>query len=176
METFITILIGVGILVGLPVVLLLLRDRIDAWRQPRPTPAELRAASDAWLVRLGNPELAQVEARLGAPVPRSVRRLYGNPELLRQQDLFFPDPEDPSLGEYVERFLPADVPALEDVMIDHGGPVLPFARTLTGGTYFVALGEANDEDGPVYLEDHGEVDRVCGSLDAFVAGLRPAPE
>src|SRR5262249_17353247 len=80
-ENIKTVVVIVGILIGLPVALLFARDWFT-----RPSNKKMEEYSRQFVERVQNPDFAAVEKHFGCPLPECVQALYANREELMRGD------------------------------------------------------------------------------------------
>jgi hypothetical protein len=124
--------------------------------------------------RLSAPNYEEVEARLGARLPRSLKALYRDRQKLGLQRISFTD----SHGEerWFERFIPIDGTMLEAVWLQLWNKEWPFADAGDEDYYFVKLSQQVGDDGPVYLflHDGGDREHIADGVSSFVEAIESA--
>jgi hypothetical protein len=182
METFATIASLILMMLGIPIALLMVRDRIEGsrsnarWEQMlREHPEEVPGTPE-YLARLDRPQFEQLESRLGCRLPDSYRALYCEKKLSHESNiaLFPPDSEDVSDCWEIQEFLPADEGAFEYWGEYLGSKSLPFAADGAGDVYFITLDAGTIADAPVwkFFHDGGDKIDVVGSLAEFLTWRR----
>lgn len=175
------VLLAVGYLLALVVaagVILWARDRLTAPREP--TTAELAARERTYRARLPAPNWSALESHLGeGAVPDALRELYQDRDLLLSTNLDVVDPRLSGGDEAVwsiDRFLPADREALAEQWEELPPGSFTFAEC-DGDPYYLILGSAGSDGGPVYhlFHDSGETVTVAPTLAMFLACCREAP-
>ena len=184
MDVLIGVFACVSVLIGMVVVGILVCLTIDRFRfGPAPTDAELAEAQHRHEQRLLTPNWLALEEHFGAPIPRPIRTLYANHELLLQKDFSIRPPQktDEADDWYVLNFEPADLDAINDVcLVGQNEPVevaerrFPFACDGCGNFYFVEISHDSSSQSPVFFADHdgGEIYRVADSFTEFVSWPR----
>ena len=171
------VLMGIGTIVGmfvLAALILMFRDRIT--RPRRLMPEEARAAHEARLARLTTPDWPGVEERLGRPVPKALRELYADREIVTREDFVVHDPNRP--GEdgrwYVASFQPAHREAVGPTGFGVPRGAVLFATTNFGDEYHATITGDDDDTGAVYLyyHDGDDLDYVADSLREFLSWPR----
>lgn len=174
------VLLAVGYLLALGLaaaVILWARDRLTAPGEP--TPAELAARDRTYRARLLAPNWSALEARSGAgAVPDALRELYQDRDLVLSTNLDVVDPRLSGGEEAVwsiDRFCPADREALAEQWEALPSGSFTFAEC-DGDPYYVTLGSADADGGPVYhlFHDGGETVTVAPALAMFLACCRKA--
>src|SRR5687767_12221008 len=102
-DTTKAILILVALLIGLPVFILWLRDRLhkSRWRRANP-PEKLAADRRAYEERILRPDWAFYERHLQRPAPAALRELYADRVLVTAQGLDYTDAEQISTFEALD--------------------------------------------------------------------------
>ena len=98
------------VLVGLPVLLLWIRDRVRGWLR-RKIPDQIRADVNAYRERLLHPAPPDVEARIGGRLPKRLIDLYKDQAtvLSKKVEIRPPGISPKEFGEWIEDFLPLDL-------------------------------------------------------------------
>lgn len=163
MENIKVVLFLVCLMVGLPVLILLVRDRVT-----RPSRKEIDDASRRFLERLNNPDLAALERHFGVPMPQSLVELYGNrAELMRGDFQVAPSSETPADERHrVAYYQPADAQSAGDSWSGLE-KYFAFADDGCGNAYLI---DPTETDPCVYFHDHetGEMTKVCQHLSEFL--------
>jgi SMI1 / KNR4 family (SUKH-1) len=140
-------------------------------RQPPEKPEE-------YVARLESPQFDVVEARLGAPVPETLKLLYHDTSRLRHTDFrcCSSDTARRQAGYFVYRFLPADLTTLDQIARRLGQHLFPFASDGSGRFYCVIIENDNAHTPcPVYWAEpnrrHAPIS-IADSLDEFLAPPR----
>ena len=168
-------LLAIGYLLALVLaagVILWVRDRLTATREP--TPTERDAYERSYRARLLDPQWHVLETVRGSgPVPEALRQLYQDRDLVLSTDLDVVDPRLSGGGEAVwsiDRFCPVDRDALAGQWAELPRGSFTFAEC-DGDPYYVVLGTGGADGGPVYhlFHDGGETVTVAPTLATFVA-------
>jgi hypothetical protein len=152
-----------------------IRQAITRFRS-RPTADQTKAAYQAYLHRLLNPQPVVVERELGKLLPERLLQLYEDKSAVQAAGFQLEKPGQQ--GWWPKRwqvycFDPLDLESLNALPYEEElGPGFCFATTGRGSWYWVAASEARAKDSPViYLDydgggSHGET--VANSLDEFL--------
>lgn len=163
MDNVKVVLTLLGILVGLPIAILLIRDRLT-----RPSRKRMEEASRQFLERLKNPDLAAMEKHFGTSLPQCLKDLYADrAELLRADFLVAPTHDTPAdERHYIAYYQPADAQAVKDAW-NGLERYFTFADEGCGNGYLIDPKEA---DPAVHFHDHetGELTRICSRLSEFL--------
>jgi len=115
-----------------------------------------------------NPNFGAAEARLGRPIPKAVRHLYQNRDILFENEFYLISPVDDKATWLLACFLPAtqsemhNWPRIENAFF--------FAKTIEIASYFVLVGENPESPCPVFFfyAHTQEIERICDSLNDFL--------
>lgn len=166
MDIFITVVVGVGMYIVLPLLILWGRDKLF---YPPPSKEELEAAHKRFEARLRNPDLAAVEAHFGTSLPTALRELYSNLDEVMRADFEVvpPNGEDPV---YICYYNPADA---ENLSSPWPGCEKYFAFAGDGGGNGLLVNPTLD-DPPVLLHCHelGDLETVASSMTEFMKWQR----
>jgi hypothetical protein len=162
-----TVAIIVLIFIGLPVVILVARDRMARARRDHPA-TRLRVIADRQPreTRLLAPDWTCVERHLQRPTPRALRELYADRTLVTQRDIRF------STDCTISSFEPLDEQALADAREWLGFTAVVFATTQEGDAIYLRSGPA--EGDVVYLTHHdgGDTEVLATTIDEMLDALR----
>ncbi len=152
-----------------------IRRAIAGYRS-RPTSDQLKAAYDASLRRLLNPQPDAVERELGKLLPQRLLQLYQDKSAIQSVGFQL---ENPGKRRWrpkrwpVYCFEPLDMESLNELPYEEElGPGFCFATTGRGSWYWIAASGQRAKDSPVIFLDydgggsHGET--VANSLDEFL--------
>jgi hypothetical protein len=159
----------VALLVGLPVFILLLRDRINKARWKRKNPPEKLAADRrVYEERLLRPDWAFYERHLQRPVPPALRELYADKTLVIGQQLVYTD------AEHISTFGALDEQGFIDSRLWLGFDVVAIANSNFGDPIYLRPG--NSEADTVYITYHdgGDTEVFADSVATMVNRLRDA--
>jgi hypothetical protein len=163
-----TVAIIVLIFIGLPVVILVARDRMARARRDHPA-TRLRVIADRQPreTRLLAPDWTCVERHLQRPTPRALRELYADRTLVTQRDIRF------STDCTISSFEPLDEQALADAREWLGFTAVVFATTQEGDAIYLRSGPAEGGD-VVYLTHHdgGDTEVLATTIDEMLDALR----
>lgn len=173
MDWVLAIMFLIGLFVVLPVVLLLIRDRIFF---PRPTREQIEEHGRRFRERLRNPDFLSLEEHFGCRAPEALRRLHQDKDEVLRGDFLVvpPGAKEESEFHYVCYFCPVDADSIKDVL---PGLEKYFAFADDGGGNGYLIDPTLD-DPPVLYHDHesGEIEKVCDSLSEFLSWERREPE
>lgn len=170
-DNFITVIVLIGIYVGLPIALLVARDRFR-----RPSREKIEEYSRQFIERLHHPDFSAVEKHFGRPLPSCVRNLYADRAELLREDFETAASLDasPEHRWYVAFYQPADDQSAKDTW-----PGLEkyfaFADDGCGNGYLI---DPREEDPAVHFHDHetGNMTRVCDRFSEFMQWPRLEPK
>jgi hypothetical protein len=142
----------------------------------RPNPDQMKAAYDAYLRRLLNPQPEAVERELGKLLPERLLQLYEDKSAIQSAGFQL---EKPGRKRWrpehwqVYCFEPLDTEALNELPYEEElGPGFCFATTGRGSWYWIAASDQRAKDSPVIFLDydgggsHGKT--VADSLEEFL--------
>lgn len=155
-----SLVIGLLALIGVPALWLIFRSGPDT--------AANREASRAFAHKLRNPELAALEAEIGAPLSAAVARLYRDHALLLGDGWFIAIANAGQHSDecHIAYFQPAAPDSLRD--LGEGGACwLAFANDGSGDEYLVDLREA--DPAVLYLQhETGRTFELAATLAQFL--------
>jgi hypothetical protein len=142
----------------------------------RPTPEQLKATYDSYLLRLLHPQADAVEQELGKLLPERLLQLYDDKSSIQAAGFQLEKPGSkpwwPKRWQ-VYCFEPLDLESLNESPYEEElGPGFCFATTGRGSWYWIAASDERAKDSPVIFFDydggrsHGET--VANSLDEFL--------
>jgi len=170
-NTILLVIFMIGLFVGLPVALLLARDRLG-----RPSRKKLEQYSRKFNQRLQAPDFPALERHFGCPLPQAVRALYENKPEVRRSDFQVSADAQPAADEcwYLAFYQPADEENVRDAW-PGTEQYFAFADDGCGNGYLINPREA---DPPVLFHDHetGELSRVCDHFTEFMSWPRRQPK
>ena len=150
--------------------------RVFARFRSRPTPEQLKAAYEAYLHRLLNPQPEAVERELGKLLPERLLQLYEDKTAIQAAGFQLENPGKIgwwSKSWQVYCFEPLDTESLNELPYEEDlGPGFCFATTGRGSWYWIAASDQRAKDSPVVFLDydgsgsHGAI--VANSLDEFL--------
>jgi len=142
----------------------------------RPTPDQIKAAYEAYLRRLLNPQRDAVERELGKLLPERLLQLYQDKSAIQSAGFQLENAAKKrwwSKPWQVYCFEPLDLESLNELPYEEElGPGFCFATTGRGSWYWIAASDQRAKDSPVVFLDydgggsHGET--VADSLDEFL--------
>jgi hypothetical protein len=142
----------------------------------RPNPDQMKAAYEAYLRRLLNPQPDAVEGELGKLLPERLLQLYEDKSALQSAGFQLEKPGKkrwrPARWQ-VYCFEPLDAESLNELPYEEElGPGFCFATTGRGSWYWIAASDQRAKDSPVIFLDydgggsHGKT--VADSLEEFL--------
>ena len=170
------VFVAIGSLIGmfgLAALVLFIRDRLFGRRPP--SPAEVRARTEAHRAKLLAPDWPAVEERLGQPVPAILRELYENHALLTNTPLEVRNPQSPDATWHIADFAPANAETMSSERLSVPPGTFCFATNGFGDPYFTVI---DGDAGPVYVHYHDgdDIVLVANSLAEFLSWPhRPDP-
>jgi hypothetical protein len=168
-DTFTAVLCIVAVFLGLPVLMLWLRDRISYARRRRRNPPGKRAADRrAYEDRILRPDWEFYEGHLRRPAPPALRELFGDPALVTALDLHYTDADD------INTFEPLDEQALLDTKAWLGIDALPIAASGLGDPIYLRPGAAEPDTVYITRHDGGDTAVFAESVAAMLEELRRA--
>lgn len=136
-----------SLFVGLPLLILWIRDRVArAWWSHRNPPEKLAAERRAYEDRLLRPDWAFYERHLQPPVPEAIRELYADRTLLTSDGFEYSDSHE------LSTFNPLDEQGLIDARPRMEFEVVPIATSICGDPIYLRPGPS--EPDTVYITYH----------------------
>lgn len=166
-DGILSVLVIVLIFVGLPVVLLVTKDRIARARRNRPAElSRIAVARQTYERRILAPDWSCVERHLRRPVPPALRDLYADFSLVTCRDVRYST--DYALGT----FEALDEQAMADAKVWLGFEAVAFASTQEGDLIYLRPGPS--EGDTVYLTHHdgNESEVFAATLQGMLDTLR----
>lgn len=161
-----TALFAIALLIALPILVLVIRDRIsDAWWKHRNPPEKLEADRRAYEARILEPDWDLYARHLGRDIPSGLKRIFEDRELVLSEGI-------PISGEHViSSFGALDSRGLEETTDWVGFEAVAVATTDYDDTIYLRPGP--DQTDAVYLIYHDGSDEVqlAPSVDAFYERL-----
>lgn len=178
MEILLTILATVLLFLGLPIVILVIRDKIRRFRFRESKEVE-DARTAFWNGRLTSPQFDEVEAVCDGRVPRSLVQLFADKALVRSSRLkIYPRGLEAQDDFWmIVEFVPMDAQGQAgtvDLTVGNWGKGCCFAADGMGNFYWVPVAEDRKDDAPVYFACHdpwGNT-KVADSLTEFLSWPR----
>jgi len=168
-DTALSILFCVALLIGVPVLILVLRDRVSSalWRRRNP-PEKLAAERRAYEERILHPDWAFYERHLQRPAPQALRELFADHSLIVSQGI------DYSEDEVISTF-----DALDEQGLIESRPWLRFDAVAIATSDFgdsIYLRPGSTESDTVYITHHdgGDTEELSPDVSTFVQRLRHA--
>jgi hypothetical protein len=157
------------------VIVKLIRPAVARFRS-RPTPDKIKAAYDAYLSRLLDPQGDAVERELGKFLPERLLQLYGDKFAIQSVGFKVEKPGEKHWRTKrwpVYCFEPLDTEALNELPHEEDlGPGFCFATTGRDSWYWIAASEQRAKDSPVIFLSYGgggsHRETVANSLDEFL--------
>jgi len=162
-DVILTVFWIVFLMLGLPILILWIRDKIS-----EPSQEEMEEYSRRFRERLMNPDFEAVAKYFRHTLPQAIVELYQNQEELMRGDFKIALSKDSSEDEqwYIGFYMPADA---EAVQLTWPGveKFFAFANDGCGNDYIV---DPTLDDPPVKFHDHetGEIIHVCDTLSQFM--------
>ena len=160
-------LVIVLMFIGLPVVILVMKDRLTRARRNRPIQRSRDAEQrQAYERRILAPDWLCVERHLRRPVPQTLRELYADPSLVTLRDLRC------SMEYTLSTFEALDERAMADAKAWIGFEAVVFASTQEGDAIYLRPGAS--EENAVFLTHHDghDTEVFAASLHEMVEMLR----
>ena len=153
-----------------------IRRAIAAYRS-RPTPDQIKAAYDSYLLRLLNPQPAAVERELGKLLPERLLHLYQDKSAIQAAGFQLEKPDKKRWRPErwpVYCFEPLDLESLNELPYEEDlGPGFCFATTGRSSWYWIAASDQRAKDSPVIFLDYdgggSQGQTVANSLDEFLS-------
>lgn len=169
METFKAILAILAILLGLPLLIVWLNDRIFHRTLSKKQQAEY---SKRFVERQLNPDFTALEAHFGCAMPKELRELYANKEEIQRGDftVLKKNTDGSEQSSDVAFYSPADLESLRDAWPDCK-ELFAFANDGCGNDYLIDPRKSASE---VLFHDHetGEFTKVASTLVEFLSAPR----
>ena len=163
MNDVVATVLALGIIfVGLPVLILVLRDRRAAARRASARPSDERQRE----LRLLAPDWSLVQRHLRRPVPPALRDLYADRALMTRRDLDWND------EHRISAFEPLDERAFAQAAEWLGAEAVAIASTDSGDAIYLRPG--TDERDAVYLMHHdgGDIEVFADSVAMMLMRLK----
>ena len=159
----------VALLVGVPVGILWLRDRVNTIRyRRRNTPEKVAAETRAFEERLFHPHWEFYERHLQRPAPAALRELFADRALLAAQGLDYDD------GEVISTFGALDEQGLLDTREWLGFDVVALATSDFGDPIYLRPGRSEPDTVYITHHDGGETEVFAESVGTMLERLRRA--
>jgi hypothetical protein len=157
----------IALLIGLPVLILRLRDRIaNALRARRNSPENLAANRRNYEQRILRPDWEFYERHLERPVPPVLRELYTERELITAQGFDYSD------SERISTFGPLDVEGSLDTQPLLGFDAVAIATNEFGDPIYLRPGFSEPDIVYITHHDGGDTEIFAESVSEFLDRLR----
>ena len=157
----------VALLVGLPVGILWLRDRVSSVRYRRHNPPEkVTAERRAFEERLCRPDWEFYERHLERPAPEALRELYADRALLTAPALDYDE------GEVINTLNPLDEQGLLDTREWLGFDVVAIATNDFGDPIYLRPGRSEPDTVYITHHDGGDTEIFAQSTASMLEQLR----
>jgi SMI1/KNR4 family protein SUKH-1 len=168
-DTITTVLAIALIFVGLPLLVLKLRDRVSRVQRDRRNPPEAQtAARHAYERRILTPDWECVQRHLKRPVPQALRELYADGALVTSQDLQY------STDHSISTFEALDEQTITDASAWLELETVVFATTATGDPIYLRSGSSEGDTVYLTYHDGGDTDVFAASVAQLLQVLRQA--
>jgi|SRR5947209_11377836 len=168
-DTVKSVIFIVALLVGLPIFILWLRDRINKarWRRANP-PEKIAADRRAYEERILQPDWAFYERHLQRPAPPALRELYADRALVTAQGL------DYTVADHINTFEALDEQGLLDTRPWLGFDAVAIATSDFGDPIYLRPGAPEADSVYISHHDGGSTEVFAESVAAMVERLRHA--
>lgn len=166
MKDAISIMLGLGLILGVAICVLKCVDRLTGRRRK----GEGGRSFDE---RLHDPDFEGLEHHYGCQLPDALKRLYADRNELERGNFTVVAPEsdpDDEQAPFIAFYVPADSEAARS-----GFPgTEPYFRFADDGCGNAYMTDPRLDDGPVLFHDHetGEISEVCDSFSRFMSWPR----
>ena len=162
-----TIAVLVVLLIGVPMLVLLIRDRVEnVLSRHRNSPEKLEAERRAYEVRLQNPDWAFFERHLERAVPQALRDLFANHRTIVAQSV------DYGGEDVISTFGALDEQELIDSRSWLGFDVVPIATSDFGDPIYLRPGATESNAVYITCHDGGGTTQLAPDVEAFLRRLR----
>ena len=166
-DTITSVLAILLIFVGLPLVILKVRDRATrALRDHRNQPQRQALMRRAYEQRILKPDWVYVERHLKRPVPRALRELYADPVLVTSRDVQY------SVGHSISTFDALDEQTIADNTAWLAVKAIAFATTDAGDPIYLRSGPFEADKVYVTYHDGGDTEILAESVSEMLEVLR----
>jgi hypothetical protein len=168
-DTAKSVIFLVVLLIGLPLLVLWVRDRASnaLWRRRNP-PEKLAADHRAHEERILRPDWAFYERHLQRPVPLALRELYADRGLVTAQDLNYSD------SGLINTFEPIDEKGLIDSRPWLGFDAVAIAFSDAGDPIYLRPGRSEPDTVYITYHDGGDTEVFARSVAAMIERVRTA--
>jgi hypothetical protein len=164
----------VALFIGLPVLILVLRDRISEalWRRRNP-PEKLAADRRAYEERLLHPDWSFYERHLQRPAPQALRDLYADHALIVLEGVdYVLQSDDYSEDEVISTFGALDEQGLIETRPWLGFDAVAIATNDFGDVIYLRPGPAEPDIVYMTYHDGGDTNELAPDVSTFVQCLR----
>lgn len=166
-DTIASVIFLVVLFIGLPLLLLRLRDRANrALAQRRNPPEKLAADRRAYESRILRPDWGYYERHLHRPAPPALRELYADRAFVTAQDLDYAD------GARIGTFHPLDEQGLLETRRWIGFDAIAIATTDFGDPIYLRPGSSEADTVYITHHDGGDSEVFAESVAALVERLK----
>lgn len=166
-DTITSVLAILLIFVGLPLVILKLRDRANRVLRDHRSPPEKQAViRQAYEQRILRPDWDYVERYLQRPAPRALRDLYADYVLVTSRDVQY------SVDHAISTFEALDERAIADTTAWLAVKAVAFATTDMGDPVYLRSGPSEPDKVYVTYHDGGDTEILAESVSAMLEVLR----
>jgi hypothetical protein len=168
-ETTKSVIFLVALLIGLPVLILWLRDRVShaVWRYRNP-PEKIAADRRAYEERILCPDWAFYERHLQRPAPTALRELYADRSLVTAQGINYSD------SDYISTFEALDKQGLLDTRPWLGFDAVAVATSGAGDPIYLRPGSSESNKVYITYHDGGETEVFAESVTEMLIRARHA--
>jgi len=157
----------VALLIGVPILILWLRDHIaGSIRARRNPPEKLAADRRAYEQRILHPNWEFYEQHLQRPVPPALRELYADGTLVSALDLAYGN------SEHISAFAPLEIEASLDTQSIFGFDAVPIASNQFGDPIYLRPGSSEADTVYITHHDGGDTEIFAESVAAMLSSLR----
>jgi hypothetical protein len=166
-DTIKSVIFLVALFIGLPILILWLRDRVyRSLRRRRNQPEMLAAGRRAYESRILRPDWGLYERHLQRPAPPALRDLYADRAFVTAQDLDYAD------GARIGTFAPLDEQGLLETRQWLGFDAIAIATTDFGDSIYLRPGSSEADTVYITHHDGGDTEVFAESVAAMVERLR----
>ena len=168
-DTIKAVIFLVALLIGLPLLILWLRDRVSSvrWRRRNP-PEKLAADRRAYEERILRPDWGFYERHLQRPAPSALRELYADRTLVTAQDLDYTD------ADRISSFEALDEQGLLDTRPWLGFDAVAIATSDFGDPIYLRPGTSETDTVYITHHDGGDTEVFAESVGVMIERLRQA--
>jgi hypothetical protein len=164
-DTIKTAVFLVAVFVGLPVLILWIRDRFVGPNKRRSSRSEVNGNRSAYLERILHPNWEFYERHLQRQAPSALRQLYADHAFVVSQSL------DCGGDDYINTFGALDEQAIVDTRRQLGFDVVAIATTDLGDPVYLRPGKSECDTVYVTHHDGGRTEVFAESVAALMAKL-----